>query len=52
MVSIDTNIQAVKDKRFIWGHRDRWLNDTHIDTGNMHSQIGSEGVKKGHMGVE
>ena len=27
MVSIDTTIQAVKDKRFIWGHRGRWLND-------------------------
>ena len=27
MVSIDANIQAVKNKRFTWGHRGRWLND-------------------------
>ena len=35
MVSIDTNIQAVKNKRFIWGHRGRWLNDKYICTGKI-----------------
>ena len=35
MVSIDTNIQAVKDKSFIWGHRGRRLNDKHICTGKI-----------------
>ena len=40
MVSIDTTIQAVKDKRFIWGHRGRWLNDIHIGTGMIYSHRG------------
>ena len=35
MVSIDTTIQAVKDKRFIWGHRGRWLNDKDICTSKI-----------------
>ena len=40
MVSIDTTIQAVKDKRFIWGHRGRWLNDIYIGTGMIYSHRG------------
>ena len=40
MVSIDTNIQAVKYKRFIWGRRGRRLINRHIDTSKIYLHRG------------
>ena len=40
IVSIDTNIQAIYDKKLIWGNMGRWLNDIPIDTENIYSHRG------------